>query len=153
MLDRTPAFILDSDSFHALPQGAASASPDFIGRDEALLDAFSTAVTDVVDRVGPAVVKVEAKPNPQSRGPSGHGSGVIHGCEAAINWRAYSMTSVTWSRISVGKVMPSSRAVFRLTTKSNRVGRSTGMSAGLAPLRILSTCVAARRYRSGRLTP
>jgi S1-C subfamily serine protease len=72
MLDRTPSSILDpaSSTSHA---AASSAAPD----DGALLDAFSTAVTDVVDRVGPAVVKVEAKPNPQNRRPSGHGSGFI----------------------------------------------------------------------------
>ncbi len=32
--------------------------------------------------------------------------------------------------------MPSSRAVFMLTTKSKVIGCSTGRSAGLAPLRI-----------------
>jgi putative tryptophan/tyrosine transport system substrate-binding protein len=42
-------------------------------------------------------------------------------------------------------VSPSPRAVFRLMTSSNLVGRSTGNSAGLAPLRILSTYVAACR--------
>src|SRR5262249_61928895 len=36
-------------------------------------------------------------------------------------------------------------AVFRLITNSNFVGCSTGRSAGLAPLRILSTQTAARR--------
>ena len=52
---------------------------------------------------------------------------------------AHSITSVTWSMISLGKVMPSSRAVFRLTTKSKVIGCSTGRSAGLAPLRMRST--------------
>ncbi|HEX5866393.1 MAG TPA: trypsin-like peptidase domain-containing protein, partial [Beijerinckiaceae bacterium] len=74
MLDRTPAFILDPD-----PHGAASAaggSPAGAS-DGALLDAFSTAVTEVVDRIGPSVVKVEAKPDAKSRGRGGHGSGVV----------------------------------------------------------------------------
>jgi S1-C subfamily serine protease len=75
MLDRTPAFILDPDSYAAQPQ--ATDGPPAGAQDDALLDAFSTAVTDVVDRVGPAVVKVEAKPNPRARRPSGHGSGVL----------------------------------------------------------------------------
>ncbi len=35
--------------------------------------------------------------------------------------------------------MPRAFAAFKLTTSSNKVGCSTGMSAGLAPLRILST--------------
>ncbi len=73
MLDRTPSFILDPASSNPHASEGSSVAPG----DGALLDAFSTAVTDVVDRVGPAVVKVEAKPNLQSRRASGHGSGVI----------------------------------------------------------------------------
>ena len=38
-----------------------------------------------------------------------------------------------------GIVRPICLAVFRLITNSNFVGCSTGRSAGLAPLRILST--------------
>src|SRR5262249_48649731 len=43
-----------------------------------------------------------------------------------------------------GIVRPRALAVFRLITNSNFVGCSTGRSAGLAPLRILSTYQAAR---------
>src|SRR5262249_13697247 len=50
-----------------------------------------------------------------------------------------------------GIVSPSTLAVVRLMTRSNLVGCSTGMSPGFVPRRILSTCSAARRYRSGRL--
>src|SRR5262249_53735071 len=52
-----------------------------------------------------------------------------------------------------GMVSPSAFAVFRLMTSSNLVGRSTGRSAGLAPLRILSTYVAARRKLSATFAP
>jgi hypothetical protein len=48
-----------------------------------------------------------------------------------------------------GIVRPICFAVFRLITSSNFVGCSTGMSAGFAPLRILSIWLAARRYKSG----
>jgi hypothetical protein len=54
---------------------------------------------------------------------------------------------MTWSarsRNDCGIVNPSAFAVFRLTTRSNLVGCSTGISAGLAPLRILSTNYAVR---------
>jgi S1-C subfamily serine protease len=44
--------------------------------DQALLDAYSRAVTDVVDRVGSAVVKIDVKAN-GSRSRAGSGSGVI----------------------------------------------------------------------------
>ena len=47
-----------------------------------------------------------------------------------------------------GIVTPICLAVLRLTRNSNFVGCSTGMSAGLAPLRILSTKSAARRHKS-----
>jgi hypothetical protein len=48
-------------------------------------------------------------------------------------------------------VRPSAWAVFRLITSSNVVGCSMGRSAGLAPLRILSTYAAAQRKRSWAL--
>ena len=47
-----------------------------------------------------------------------------------------------------GIVKPICLAAFRLMMNSNFVGCSTGRSAGLAPLRILSTYVAARRSKS-----
>src|SRR5262249_16845437 len=47
-----------------------------------------------------------------------------------------------------GIVRPICFAVLRLITNSNFIGRSTGRSAGLAPFRILSTYVAARRKLS-----
>src|SRR5215210_1952805 len=69
MLDRTPTFILD-------PYQAASdrPSPSSDQTDDVLLDAYSHAVTGVVDRVGPAVVRVE--PHASGR-VAGMGSGVI----------------------------------------------------------------------------
>src|SRR5262245_57116866 len=48
-------------------------------------------------------------------------------------------------------VRPSAFAVVRLMTRSYLVGCSTGMSAGFAPRRILSTKSAARRYRSRKV--
>ena len=60
--------------------------------------------------------------------------------------------SITWSARSSndrGIDKPSALAVLRLITNSNLVGCSTGSSAGLAPLSILSTYVAARRNIAG----
>jgi hypothetical protein len=45
----------------------------------------------------------------------------------------HSMTSSARSRIAGGTVMPRVSAVFKFSTNSNLVGRSTGVSAGLAP--------------------
>src|SRR5712692_9220787 len=55
--------------------------------------------------------------------------------------------------IDCGIVRPRALAVLRLMTDSNFVGCSTGRSAGLAPLRILSTYSAARRYISSGYGP
>ena len=66
---------------------------------------------------------------------------------------AYWITSVAWKRSLGGMVRSSAFAVCKLMTSSNRMGRSTGRSPGLLPLRILSTKVAARRQLSGTLGP
>ncbi|HLH96597.1 MAG TPA: trypsin-like peptidase domain-containing protein [Xanthobacteraceae bacterium] len=52
-----------------------SGPPDVPSEDRALLDAYSRAVIDVVDRVGPAVVRLDVKAKDGRRG--GTGSGVI----------------------------------------------------------------------------
>src|SRR5580700_6950078 len=57
--------------------GAAAEEPKIPVEDQALLDAYSRAVIDVVDRVGPAVVglTIHAEANGRPRG--GTGSGVV----------------------------------------------------------------------------
>jgi len=59
-------------------------------------------------------------------------------CSAALVRRClvYSITLSARTRNVSGIVSPSAFAVVRLTTKSNLVGCSTGMSAGLVPRRI-----------------
>src|SRR6516165_10430914 len=57
---------------------------------------------------------------------------------AAANSR-YSITSSARASSVPGMVRPNAFAVLRLTTRSNLVGCSTGMSAGFVPRRILST--------------
>src|SRR5438874_13329280 len=51
----------------------------------------------------------------------------------------HSMTSSAMASTPGAKVRPSAAAVFKLITSSNLVGCSTGKSAGLTPLNILST--------------
>src|SRR5262249_41463307 len=51
----------------------------------------------------------------------------------------HSITSSARRRKDSGIVSPIALAVVRLMTRSNLVGCSTGRSAGLAPLKILST--------------
>ena len=67
--------------------------------------------------------------------------------------RNYSITSSARASSEGGMVRPSALAVLRLTINSNFDGCSTGSSAGLAPFRILSTYVAARRQLSRTFGP
>src|SRR5436309_11690507 len=65
----------------------------------------------------------------------------------------YSITSSASASSVGGRSMPSVLAIRRLSTRLNVVGCSTGMSAGLAPLRILSTTSAARLNNADMLGP
>ena len=65
----------------------------------------------------------------------------------------HSITSSARASSWDGTSMPSACAVLTLMTKSNFVGCSTGRSAGLAPLIILSTYMAERRNKPGMLAP
>lgn len=70
MLDFTSDIVDDASSSRT----PASAPVD----DRALLDAYSNAVIDVTDRVGPAVVRVETGPKvPNGRERGGLGSGIV----------------------------------------------------------------------------
>src|SRR6478609_3893900 len=70
MLDITSDIVDDAASSRTAP----SARVD----DRALLDAYSNAVIDVTDRVGPAVVRVETGPKvPNGRERGGLGSGIV----------------------------------------------------------------------------
>ena len=62
----------------------------------------------------------------------------------------YSITSSAMTRSFRGTVRPSVFAVFRLITKSNFAGCSTGMSAGFSPLRMHATYALPRR-RAARI--
>src|SRR5215831_12798475 len=65
----------------------------------------------------------------------------------------HSIASSARSRSASGTFKPRTLAVVRLMTKSNLVGCSTGMSAGFAPRKILSTISAARRFRLAKFGP
>ncbi|HEY3641621.1 MAG TPA: trypsin-like peptidase domain-containing protein [Xanthobacteraceae bacterium] len=58
------------------PTIASTEPPELPTEDQALLDAYSRAVIDVVDRVGPAVVRIDVKAK-EGRANGGTGSGVI----------------------------------------------------------------------------
>src|SRR4030095_10299541 len=66
---------------------------------------------------------------------------------------AYRITLFARASTFGGIVRPICFAAFRLMISSNLVGCSTGRSAGLAPLSILSTITAMRRYGSSWSAP
>jgi S1-C subfamily serine protease len=66
-----------ASSFTPDHSGLASPNESIVTNDLPLLDAYSRAVVDVVDRVSPAVVHVEVEGERQGRRASGSGSGVI----------------------------------------------------------------------------
>ena len=72
MFDIAPTFILDEEA-PALSSADPSASP--AAPDAPLLDAYSRAVTDIVDAVGPSVVRIDLIGGNGRR--AGSGSGVI----------------------------------------------------------------------------
>src|SRR5678815_4916692 len=61
---------------------------------------------------------------------------------------AYLITLSALTNAFGGIVRPICLAALRLTMNSNFFGCSTGMSAGFAPFKILSTKSAARRHKS-----
>ncbi len=66
-----------ADGYSSLDVSASAAAATPID-DQALLDAYSNAVIGVIERVGPAVVRVETGPGlPQSRERGGLGSGIV----------------------------------------------------------------------------
>ena len=71
MFDSTLDFVLDE---HTEPVPIAPAAP--LPEYEALLDAYSTAITNVVDRVGPTVVRIDVW-HGRNAARAGSGSGVI----------------------------------------------------------------------------
>jgi hypothetical protein len=75
--------------------------------------------------------------------------------EAASDGRSsrQSITSSARKRSSRGIIRPRDLVVVAFTTSSNRVGCSTGISAALAPFRILETMIAACRNMAVRLGP
>jgi S1-C subfamily serine protease len=73
MYDLTLVPILDDSS---VPDAPAAPAPAAAADDRELLDAYSRAVIDVVDRLGPAVVRLDVRTSAESR-HAGSGSGVV----------------------------------------------------------------------------
>ena len=73
MFDFQPSLVSDELNL----SGDASFPAETTPNEQPLFDAYSQAVVDVVDRVGPAVVRVETPPDREKRQRGGTGSGVV----------------------------------------------------------------------------
>ena len=73
MFDFHPSLVLDETT----PSGEVGSLTETAPNDQPLFDAYSQAVVDVVDRVSPAVVRVETPPDREKRQRGGTGSGVV----------------------------------------------------------------------------
>ena len=113
MLDFTPTFILDPDPDDTSPsRDAFTPAPD-----PELLDAYSDAVTRVVDQVGPAVVRVE---------PHGHsrpGRGRLRRHHLARRTRAHQQSRGPWLTRSAASPL----------RRANHQGPHGGQRSGCRP--------------------
>jgi S1-C subfamily serine protease len=170
----------DDGSRHSIagPQGADGQSA---GEDAALLDAYSHAVIGVVDRVGPAVVRVETRRKDKSGRPAGGvGSGVVIAPDGLVltnshvveNGREFALTDsegrVMEARL-IGEDPDTDLALLRVDSARNLPSATLGDSRALRrgqlvvaignPLGFESTVTAgvisalgrSLRARSGRL--
>ena len=114
-----------------------------IERDVDLLDAYSHAVIDVVERVGPAVVSISTNGKAKSRG--GTGSGVLFAPDGYLLTNAHVVRDATSVRVTlrdetthhatvVGRDPPTDLAVLRLTEAATLpiadLGRSRSLRVG-----------------------
>jgi S1-C subfamily serine protease len=101
MLDLGPTFILHDDA------PAHGGSPLRETDDAPLLDAYSETVIDVVDRVGPAVVRVETGGDRKAGRRAGLGSGVVISPDGLVLTNSHVVGGAREMRLAV----PDGRAV------------------------------------------
>ena len=103
MLDHSLRLVLDEEAeVHGAAPGIAVSDADAM-----LLDAYSKAIVNVVDKVGPAVVRVDTAPGPNRTQRGGSGSGVIISPDGLVLTNSH----VVQGARSVRLALPDSRSV------------------------------------------
>ncbi|MDI3468669.1 MAG: Serine protease [Pseudolabrys sp.] len=92
--------MLDTTLVHTLESGLAGDTEAPPPDDDALFDAYSRAVTSVVDRVGPAVVRVDTRAAGPHAGRGGTGSGVVISPDGLVLTNAHVVNGARELRLS-----------------------------------------------------
>ena len=103
MFDLDPSLVVDE--LH--PSGSSSFPTETIQNESPLFDAYSQAVVDVVDKVGPAVVRVETPPDREKRQRGGTGSGVVISPDGLVLTNSHVVQGASAVRL----VLPDTRTV------------------------------------------
>jgi S1-C subfamily serine protease len=97
MFDFLPSLVSDELGSSDNPSFSAETTQD----DRSLFDAYSQAVVDVVDTVGPAVVRVETPPDRDKRQRGGTGSGVVISPDGLVLTNSHVVQGVATVRLAL----------------------------------------------------
>ena len=111
MFDFQPSLVSDELNL----SGDASFPAETTPNEQPLFDTYSQAVVDVVDRVGPAVVRVETPPDREKRQRGGTGSGVVISPDGLVLTNSHVVQGASTVRLSGARGSPVS-AVIAVST-------------------------------------
>src|SRR5260370_39910915 len=102
MFDFQPSLVSDELTL----SGDASFPAETTPTEQLLFDAYSQAVVDVVDRVGPAVVRVETPPDREKRQRGGTGSGVVISPDGLVLTNSHVVQAPSTVRLALPDTRP-----------------------------------------------
>jgi S1-C subfamily serine protease len=97
MFDFHPCLVSNEDAATEVPASLAETTPS----EQPLFDAYSRAVVEVVDQIGPAVVRVETPSDREKRQRGGTGSGVVISPDGLVLTNSHVVRGVTAVRLTL----------------------------------------------------